>query len=276
MADWSGTARGGLADEYAPKGVPPQSPPARAGDRASAARGAGSTRDDASERVDTLGVVLAGGLSRRMGEVGPKAAMLIGGEPLLARVVRRLRAAGLPAVLVVGAPDRLSPLVPGVPVVADRRQSPDGAHGPLAGLETALMWASAAHDPAGGPLYRCAFVVACDMPFVSPALVRAMLQRAAQTLPTTAAEAEAAALILRTADGTQQLHAVYTLGCLPVATALLDAGARSLRDLLARVRTAEFPASDATPYDPAGLSAFNANTPDDWQRALALAVAETG
>ncbi len=260
------------ADESALIGVPPQSPPALGGDRASAALGA-DVGNDAPHHDDTLGVVLAGGLSRRMGAIGPKAALSIGGEPLLARVVRRLRAAGLSALLVVGPPDLLTPLVPGVPVVADRRP---GVHGPLAGLETAVAWASAAHDSAGAPLYRRAFVVACDMPFVSPALVRAMLLRAAEALPLTAAETGAAALVLRTADGTQQLHAVYTLACLPVATTLLDAGTRSLRELLAHVRTVEFPAADAARLDPSGLSAFNANTPDDWRRALAVAVAEPG
>lgn len=237
----------------------------------------------------TLGVVLAGGLSRRMGALGAKVALPIGGEVLLARVVGRLRAAGLPAVLVVG-PLELGALVPGVPVVADRRP---GAHGPLAGLETALAWASdtaATHAdltprpplPRGagversaggkvGPdaLYSHAFVVAGDMPFIAPALVRAQVERATR-LP------EADVLVLRSAAGTEQLHAVYSLACLPIASALLDAGARSLRELLARVRTVEFPAAEAARYDPAGLSAFNANTPDDWRHALEIAAREEG
>ena len=267
-SDASAPTRGGPAGEPAPNGRWPQSPPARAGDRASVAREEG-VPNDVTGIGDTLGVVLAGGLSRRMGAAGPKATFPIGGEPLLARVARRLRAAGLPSVLVVGPPDLLAPLVPGVPVIADRRP---GTHGPLAGLETALTWASAARDSKGALPYRRAFVVACDMPFVAPALVRAMLQRAADAL---SASAEPAALVLRSlSNKTEQLHAVYTLGCLPVATALLDAGARSLRDLLARARTVEFPAADAVPFDPAGLSAFNANSPDDWQRALALAAEE--
>lgn len=211
----------------------------------------------------TLGVVLAGGLSRRMGALGAKAALTLGGESLLARVVRRLRASGLREVLVVGSSE-LSALVPVVPVVADRRP---GTHGPLAGLETALVWASAASDQHPDTPYRRVFVVACDLPFVAPALVRAMVERAART-------PYAEALVLRSANGTEQLHAVYSLTCLPVASALLDSGARSLRDLLAQVRTVEYPAAEAARDDPAGLSAFNANTPDDWQRALDLAAEE--
>ncbi|HEX6798742.1 MAG TPA: molybdenum cofactor guanylyltransferase [Ktedonobacterales bacterium] len=252
--------RRGPADESAPRGLRPPSPPVRAGIEP---RGAGALEEAPGDA--TLGVVLAGGLSRRMGELGPKAALSIGGERLLARVVRRLRAGSLREVLVVGPPE-LGAQVPGVPVVADRRP---GAHGPLAGLETALLWASAATAEHPDTPYRRVFVVACDMPFVAPALVRAMVARAART-----PEAEADALVLRSATGTEQLHAVYSLVCLPVATALLDSGARSLRELLARLRTVEYPAAEAARDDPSGLSAFNANTPDDWQRALDLAAEE--
>ncbi|HKS69078.1 MAG TPA: NTP transferase domain-containing protein, partial [Ktedonobacterales bacterium] len=109
----SSGSSGGPADESAPKGVPPQSPPARAGIEPPWTEGLDSAHSGA-----TLGVVLAGGLSRRMGDLGAKAALAIGGEHLLARVARRLRAAGLRDVLVVG-PSELGALVPGVPVVAD-------------------------------------------------------------------------------------------------------------------------------------------------------------
>ncbi|MFI5274451.1 MAG: molybdenum cofactor guanylyltransferase, partial [Ktedonobacterales bacterium] len=197
----------------------------------------------------TIGVVLAGGQSRRMG--ASKASLLIGGEPLLRRVTRQL-AEALPAVLVVGAPE-LAALVPSLTLLADRRP---GA-GPLAGIEAALAHLAALP---GAP-YARAFVVACDMPFVAPALVRAMASAAA-------ADPRCDALVLRSARGIEQLHAVYSLACLPVASALLDAGAYALRELLARVRTSEFPSERAAAYDPAARSAFNANTPADWEYVL--------
>jgi molybdenum cofactor guanylyltransferase len=192
----------------------------------------------------TTGVVLAGGRSRRMG--ADKAALLIEGEPLLRRVVGRLRPA-LPAVLVVGPPE-LAPLVPGVRVVPDTRPG----MGPLAGLEAAL---AAIETPR-------AFVVACDMPFVAPALIRAMADYAAANAP------DADAVVLRSGEDVEPLHSVYSTACLPVVTELLDAGTRSLHDLLARLRVAEFPTAEATRLDPSGLSAFNANTPSEWERAL--------
>jgi molybdopterin-guanine dinucleotide biosynthesis protein A len=220
----------------------------------------------AGYRREAIGVVLAGGLSRRMGHLGPKAALPIGGEPLLARVARRLHAADLSTVVAIG-PAYLAMLVPGVPVIADRRA---GTPGPLAGLETALAWAAAMPTCRGVPASASdcwVFAVACDMPFVAPALVRAMVQRAVE-LP------DSDALVLRSARGTEQLHAAYRVACLDTVSALLDAGARSLLDLLAHVRTAEFPAVEAARYDPSGWSAFNANSPEDWQRALTLAATE--
>jgi molybdopterin-guanine dinucleotide biosynthesis protein A len=208
---------------------------------------AGHEMAEARERQaldETTGVVLAGGRSRRMGV--DKAALLIESEPLLRRVVGRLRLA-LPAVLVVGPPE-LAPLVPGVRVVPDSRPG----MGPLAGLEAALL---AVETPR-------AFVVACDMPFVVPALIRAM----ADYVVANVADADAVALC--SGEDVEPLHAVYSVACLPVVTELLDARTRSLHDLLARLRVAEFPPGEAARLDPSGLSAFNANTPAEWERAL--------
>jgi molybdopterin-guanine dinucleotide biosynthesis protein A len=177
-----------------------------------------------------------------------KAALLIEGEPLLRRVVGRLRLA-FPAVLVVG-PSELAPFVPGVRIVPDTRPG----MGPLAGLEAALAATQTQY----------AFVVACDMPFVAPSLVRAMADYAAATA------ADIDVLVLRSGTGVEPLHAVYRATCLPVVTELFNAGTRSLHDLLARLRVAEFPPGEAVRLDPSGLSAFNANTPAEWERALAL------
>lgn len=219
--------------------------------------GATGTTAEAA-RAETAGVVLAGGRSRRMGQ--PKAALEIGGEPLLRRVIGRLRDALPGRVLVVG-PAELAPLVPGVDIISDARP---GAAGPLAGLEAALSYL------AGLPGVPCrrAFVVACDMPLIAPALVRAMAVFAATEAGT------AAAVTLRGERGPEPLHAVYSLSLLGDVTTLLDSGERSMRMLLAQVRLAEFPADMAAALDPAGLSAFNANTPEEWAAALALAMAE--
>lgn len=199
----------------------------------------------AMRRSEATGVVLAGGKSTRMGQ--DKAALLLDGEPLLARVVRRLQHA-LADVLIVG-PAEIGALVPGLRVVQDT----EPGRGPLAGLSSALRAIST----------PWAFVVACDMPFIEPALVRAMVDLAV-------APPEVDAVVLRTQRGTEKLHTAYAKTCLPAVDNQLAAGDLALHRLLSAIRVREMPWSDAVRYDPAGYSAFNANTPEDWARARAL------
>ena len=90
----------------------------------------------------TLGVVLAGGLARRMGG-GDKARLRVGGLTILERVVQRLRSQCAGLVLNANAgPERFADT--GLPVVAD---SVPEFPGPLAGILAGLDWA-ATHGPA--------------------------------------------------------------------------------------------------------------------------------
>jgi molybdopterin-guanine dinucleotide biosynthesis protein A len=85
--------------------------------------------------VPTFGLVLAGGLARRMGG-GDKALIRIGGETILARTLARLTPQVTGVVLNAnGDPARFAPF--GLPVVAD--SVPDFA-GPLAGILAGLDW----------------------------------------------------------------------------------------------------------------------------------------
>jgi molybdopterin-guanine dinucleotide biosynthesis protein A len=203
------------------------------------------------EAAACVGVVLAGGQSARMGT--EKAALRIGDETLLARIVRRLRLA-LREVSVIG-PSHLEALAPGAAVIPD--DAPGS--GPLGGLSTAL-----AHAPS-----RRIFVIGCDMPFVEPALVRAMARAAAR-------DPGADVVALRAPRGLEPLHAVYAPTCAAaVRERLAAADGKSLSALLERLRVKELPASIAARYDPFGRSTFNANSPHDWQEALAICAEES-
>jgi molybdenum cofactor guanylyltransferase len=195
--------------------------------------------------AEITGVILAGGRSSRMGR--DKAALVLDGRPLIARVVERLRLA-LGSVIIVGSAG-LAALQPGAPIIPDERPG----LGPLGGLATAL---AAAHT-------EWVFLVACDMPFIQPTLVRHM---AAIAL----AAPEAQAVALRSPGGLEPLHAAYRRDIAPVIAQTLGAPHPSMRGLLGRLRVIEIAPEAAEPFDPRGLSTFNANTAEEWRRALAL------
>jgi molybdopterin-guanine dinucleotide biosynthesis protein A len=197
--------------------------------------------------ASVAGAVLAGGASRRMGQ--DKAALVLGGETLLARVVRRLGAA-VGEVFVVGPPERAA-LVPGTRVVPDARPG----QGPLGGIYSALMATDAPF----------VFVVACDMPFLRPELIRYLASRAL----------DCDIVVPRSARGTEQLHAVYGRACLPAAAECLHACELAVATLFGHVRTCFVEPAEWARYDPDGRAMFNANTAQDWQRVIAEVGSET-
>ena len=204
--------------------------------------------------MNILGLLLAGGQSRRMGG-GDKALRLLGGRPLLQRVIDRMRPQVAALVLNAnGDPARFAGF--GLPVVPD--SIPDFA-GPLAGILAGLDWA-AAHRP-DCPLIAS---VATDAPFLPENLVSNLHQGMA---------AEGAELACAASAG--QPHPV--IGLWPVRLrddlrrALVEEGVRKVdvwtgRYRLATVSFPELSLGDGLAIDPF----FNANRPEDFDRAAAL------
>ncbi|WP_372618957.1 molybdenum cofactor guanylyltransferase MobA [Falsiroseomonas sp.] len=195
-------------------------------------------------RSDTLAVVLAGGLARRMGG-GDKPLRTIGGRPLLDHLLDRLRPQ-VPAIILNANGDPARFAVHGLPVVPDTL--PDHP-GPLAGILAALDHAAAAYP--GLPWVAS---VTGDAPFIPPDLVARL--HAARV----AADAQ---LACARSDG--QAHP--PIGLWPVALreelrAALLAGERKIDRWTARFGCAhaDWPAA---PYDPF----FNANAPEDLAEA---------
>ncbi|PSQ16311.1 molybdenum cofactor guanylyltransferase [Halobacteriales archaeon QS_8_69_26] len=114
-------------------------------------------------------VVLAGGRSTRFGE-GDKAVADLAGTPAIRRVADRL--AGPVDRLVVNCrADQVEPITDALsgyplPVTVAEDETPDA--GPMAGIRDGLRAVDSAY----------ALVVACDMPFVDPALVEYLFDRA--------------------------------------------------------------------------------------------------
>ncbi|HZK92222.1 MAG TPA: molybdenum cofactor guanylyltransferase MobA [Stellaceae bacterium] len=199
-------------------------------------------------------MLLAGGLARRMGG-GDKPLRTIGGRPLLAHVIERLRPQVSELVLNAnGDPARFAAY--GLPVVAD--SIPDYA-GPLAGVLAGLDW-TASHRP------DCPMILSAptDAPFLPADLVSRMEQALA---------AEGADLACAASGG--QAHPV--IGLWPVRLrdelrrALVDEGVRKVDVWTARYRLATVPFSDRVPRLGPGIDPFfNANRPEDLERAAAL------
>ncbi|WP_226782009.1 molybdenum cofactor guanylyltransferase MobA [Oceaniglobus trochenteri] len=187
------------------------------------------------------GVILAGGLARRMGG-GDKGLLPLGRGTILSHVIDRLepQVAGL-ALNANGDPARLAGL--GLPVVPD---SIDGFAGPLAGVLAGLDWAAAQ----GGEYIVTA---AADTPFFPCDLVPRLL-------------AEGPGIVLAaTPDGAHP-----TFGLWPVA--LRDDLRAALQDGLRKVVqwTDRHGARQAL-FDEGGTPFFNVNTPEDLARAEAMA-----
>ena len=193
-----------------------------------------------------VGVLLAGGLARRMGG-GDKSLRPLGGRTILDHVIERVRPQAAALVLNAnGDPGRFARF--GLPVAADVIE---GFAGPLAGVLTGMEWAQT-HRP------DCAWIatIATDTPFLPRDLV-ARLRAAVQGAD------------LACASSNGRPNPVF--GLWPVALAhdlrraMTEEGIRKVDIWTARYRLAvvDFP---ATPFDPF----FNTNRPEDLVEAERL------
>lgn len=189
----------------------------------------------------TLGLVLAGGLARRMGG-GDKALIVIGGVPILDRVLAHLRPACTGIILNAnGDPARFARY--GLPVIPD---SVPGFAGPLAGILAGLDWA-AAH--AGGIDWVVS--VPGDCPFLPHDLV-SRLHEARQTAGTPFACA-------RSGDWRHPVVALWPIALREdLRRALVKEDLRKIEVWTARhgIAIADWPEKPRDPF-------FNVNSPED-------------
>ncbi len=201
-------------------------------------------------RAQVVGVILAGGLSRRMGG-GDKSLRPLAGRPIISHVIDRAHDQAAALVLNSNSDPALFAAY-GLPVAAD---SVAGHAGPLAGVLTGLEWAARERPD-------CPWVAtfACDAPFLPYDLVVRLL-----------AETEEAGAELACATSRGRDHPVF--GLWPVRLkdalrrALVEEEIRKVDVWTARYRLAraDFPdvATPLGPFDPF----FNANRPEDLAEA---------
>jgi molybdenum cofactor guanylyltransferase len=186
-----------------------------------------------------LAAVLAGGRAARMGE--PKAGVGLGGRALIEHPLAALRAAGLETVVVAKAASRLPRL--DVPVW----EEPDEPAHPLCGVLRAL-------EGAGG---RAVLAVACDMPFLAPALLRRL------------AGADAPLVVPKAGGRLHPLLARYSPQLAGGLREALERGA-ALQDAVRRLRPQVLDEDALQRFGDPERLLFNVNDPADLARARRL------
>jgi molybdopterin-guanine dinucleotide biosynthesis protein A len=204
------------------------------------------------ERKHIVGVVLAGGLARRMGG-GDKGLLRLGAGTMLDEVLRRLGPQVASVVLNAnGDPARFAHL--GLPVVAD---TVAGFAGPLAGVLAGLRWAEA-----HAPEVTHVLSVSSDAPFLPADLAQQLAEGLADGCGRIAM-----------ARSLGEVHPVIGLWPVELADDLEVALVAGLRKVLAWTDRHGTVVVDFDPIDAAGEAVdpfFNANTPQDLDEARRL------
>jgi molybdenum cofactor guanylyltransferase len=195
---------------------------------------------DAQPIADATAVVLAGGKSSRMGR--PKSLLLFDGEPLIVHIVRALKQM-FAETIVVAAPEQELPDLEAI-LVRDEV----AYQGPVGGIHYGLKAASG----------KFCFVTSCDVPFLNLALISHL----------TSQMSTHDVAVPYWENRFQPLHAAYRTSVRPLLKEQLDRGELRPVYLFDKVRTRKIGEDEIRRFDPEGLSFFNMNTPDDYERAL--------
>lgn len=201
-----------------------------------------------NELAPIVGVLLAGGQSRRMGG-GDKSLNDLNGEPLLAHAIKRAQPQVDHLILNAnGEPERFSDYA--LDVVPD---TVAGYVGPLAGILTGQEWA---RD--NMPEAKWVVTMATDTPFFPNDMVHRFIAEIEKT---------GADMAMATSDGNR--HPVFGMWPVTLAEdlrkALVEDGVRKVLHWTDRFNLVQvdFP---ATPFDPF----FNVNRPQDLEQAQKL------
>lgn len=189
--------------------------------------------------MKTAAVILAGGMSRRMGR--DKAALPFGEETMLSHLVNTYRPCFDMVAVSLNRAGRFD--TAGALEVVDRRPG----DGPMAGLEAAFLDTGA----------DVIFLTGTDLPLGDPALALRLLELLDGY----------DACLIRSAKGPEPLFAVYSRACMPAIQSALSEGRRAMSAMLARVRAREIPARELPQFDVERILT-NVNDPEEYARIL--------
>ena len=216
------------------------------------------------KRLPVTGVILAGGKSRRMGE--NKALMRLGDDSLIGHVIRCLHDVTDELLLVTNSPTEYAHL--DVPMHGDIL--PDA--GALGGVYTGVTHAS--HD--------AILCVACDSPFLEPKLLSYLVTVLGEydaVIPYTYSSRQTPFCRNKDIGVTnpsygddtqitlQTLCAAYSKRCLSIIELMLRESELRVHALQERAHIKRVSPEVWREFDPEGMSFFNINTPEDFERA---------
>jgi molybdopterin-guanine dinucleotide biosynthesis protein A len=180
-------------------------------------------------------IILAGGNSVRMGE--NKAFIQIDGVPIIARIHSLLKDLFREVVIVTNQKDLFKNFDSNIQTDLFPNK------GALGGLYTGIFFSS----------FQYSFCVACDMPFIKRSLVQFLIK----------SKGDEDAIVPRTNDGLQPLHAIYSKRCLDAMKRVIDQGQHRIIDFYDLVKVKIVEESDFLHLDPQRESFINVNTPEE-------------
>jgi len=196
--------------------------------------------------LDISCIVLAGGRGLRLGR--DKAREVVGDKSLLQRVVSNLSIFDGEVIIVIAPGQSALPRIHNTKlrIVTDIYPG----KGALGGIYTGLVVSNSFYN----------LVVACDMPFLNPNLLRYMVPLAPGF----------DAVIPRFANMVEPLHSVYSKDCLVSIETLLRQGSLNVYAFFNLVKVRYVEAEEIDRVDPEHLSFFNINTGEDLDKAQEL------
>jgi molybdopterin-guanine dinucleotide biosynthesis protein A len=176
----------------------------------------------------------------------PKAWLPFAGEVMLPRVVRLLREAVEPVVVVAAPGQDVPPLPPEVGVVRDEREG----RGPLQGLAAGLAALRGRAD--------AAYLSSCDVPLLRPAFVRRLIGLLG----------DASICVPRVGGYHHPLAAVYRVEVADAVARLLAEDRLRPFFLFEAVPTRVVEEAEFADVDPTFQTLRNLNTPEEYEAAL--------
>ena len=194
-------------------------------------------------------IILAGGKSKRLGR--NKLNEAIGGITLINRVINVLSAFDGEIILVTAEDSSLPDTFTYAKISKVQDLYP--GKGMIGGIITGLS--------ASKNFYN--LVVASDMPFLSPALIRYMISNAKEN----------DLVAYKNQNELEPLHAIYSKNCLPILEEIMLKD-RRIFELLGQVKVRYLSPAKINQYDPKKISFFNVNTESDLRIANEIVAKE--